>query len=51
VGDKDCEDVFNAVGFFLFTQCAGNARGEWPATVGTARRHCMKHTVLLVHVA
>jgi hypothetical protein len=51
VGDKDCEDVFNAVGFFLFTQCAGNARGEWPATVGTARRHCMKPTVLLVHVA
>jgi hypothetical protein len=34
VGDKDCDDVFNAVGFFLFTHCAGNARGEWPATVG-----------------
>jgi hypothetical protein len=28
------KEVRQAVGFFLYTQCAGNRRGEWPSLVG-----------------
>ena len=27
-------EVKNAIGFFLYTQCADNKRGEWPAVMG-----------------
>jgi hypothetical protein len=29
-GTRTSLEVFNAVGFFMFTQCAGNPTGEWP---------------------
>lgn len=38
----DTRDAMNAIGFFLYTQCCGNKRGEWPPTLGalTVWRWC-----------
>jgi hypothetical protein len=34
---KDGVTVRNAIGFFMYTHCAGNAGGEWPAVLGRLR--------------
>jgi hypothetical protein len=36
VDTQDGVDVRNAIGFFLYTHCQQNTRGEWPAVLGTA---------------
>lgn len=33
-GSQHGMQALNAVGFFLYTQCAGNVGDEWPAVVG-----------------
>jgi hypothetical protein len=37
VATQDGVLVRNAIGFFLYTQCRQNTRGEWPAVLGTYR--------------
>jgi hypothetical protein len=40
-GTELAEQVYNAVGFFLYTQCEGNPNGEWPLVL------CAPHHPLL----
>jgi hypothetical protein len=37
-GTKAASEVYNAVGFFLYTQCAENLTGEWPQVLCAFRR-------------
>jgi hypothetical protein len=32
-GDDEAIEVYNAVGFFMYTQCRDNQNGEWPAVL------------------
>jgi hypothetical protein len=41
-GTVIAEQVYNAVGFFLYTQCDGNQNGEWPPVL------CVPHPHLLM---
>lgn len=49
-GSTDYADVLNAIGFFMYTHCSENERGEWPQTIGVppaphlaACRHMSSH--------
>jgi hypothetical protein len=45
VATQDGEDVRNAIGFFMYTRCQQNTRGEWPAVLGTAPHSQDSHCI------
>jgi hypothetical protein len=44
-GSAEGATVFNALGFFMLTQCADNGRGEWPSKLCTLRHICQACTI------
>jgi hypothetical protein len=39
-GTTEATTIYNAVGFFMYTQCRANPSGEWPAVL-CARLHLL----------
>lgn len=40
-GTQQASEVYNAIGFFLYTQCKGNPRGEWPQDLCASSRYIL----------